>query len=118
MHVPQLEEFVLLIEKCQPAPSPIRWRKAALADCAALAFIPFAQQPIHILGRRIDLCQAFLSAIALLRPARARLQPRMFLAPQSGPERVFMVDFDVDRLARVRTNCRLPAAVLVVTLKT
>src|SRR5450759_3915651 len=113
MHVAQLEEFVLLIKKRQPATSPIRCRKPALANCAALAFVPFAQESIYVLRRRIDLRQAFLAAILLFRPARARLQPRMFLTAQGGPECMFVVDFKVDRLPRVRTNCRLPAAVLV-----
>src|ERR1019366_6578630 len=83
MHVAQLEEFVLLVEQGQAAPSPIRCRKAALANCAALAFVPFAQKAIHILRRRIDLRQAFLAAIAFVRPAGSRLQPRMLLAARA-----------------------------------
>lgn len=48
-HVAQFEELVLLVQECEPAPSPIRWRKAALASSADLTCVPFAQEPINIL---------------------------------------------------------------------
>ena len=74
VHVVQLEELLFFVENSQPGSPPICGTERHGAYCTALAFVPLRKQPIHIFRRGIDLRQAFLPAITLLRPPAAGLQ--------------------------------------------
>src|SRR5271169_3160657 len=111
MHVSQLEQFLIFIEQREAAAPPVRGRQRMFADGAALVFVPTLQQALEVLRRRIDLRQTLLIAVALLGPARARLQTVVLFAAQSGGEGKFVIEFDSLRLMVVGAYYRPASAI-------
>src|ERR1039458_2304834 len=117
VQVAQLDQLVAFIEQPQAAAPPIRGRDVARANPAHPALVPGQHQALHVLRRGIELGLAFLAAVALFRPAGARLQSRVFLAAQRRPEGVLVVHLEIDARAVFGADGRLAAAVLVVILQ-
>jgi hypothetical protein len=104
VHVPKLEEPVLLVEYSQAAAAPICGRQCTAADGACLALIPFAEQALNVLWRGIDLRQAFLTAGAFLRPEGTGFQAGLRMIPESGLQRELAVHLHVGVLTGVRAH--------------
>src|SRR5260370_6640930 len=99
MHVAQLKKFLVLIQQGEAVPPPVGWGQCTIANGARLSVVPLLQQALDVLGRRGDLRQALLPAIAFLGPARTRVHAIVLLATQRRRESVFVVPFDCYSLA-------------------
>ena len=83
------------------------------AERARLALVPVGEDvPQEAgLGRALDLAEALLAAAALLRPARARVEPQLRPARPGREGRVLRVHLDRDHLPVLRADDDASAAV-------
>src|SRR5450631_3838195 len=117
MHVTQFEELLFLVQQGQPAASPVGGGQRMLTDRTRFSLVPLLQQTLEVLWGRIDLRQAVLIAVTLLRPARAGMQARMLLAAQRGGEGELAVNFYRDGLTIIGTNHRASATIAEIGLQ-